>query len=119
MVPCSIPGGLVTVPGKIAHFGGLFYACWLPVFPGSQGWSGPLVIGLSPRSFPASELVMLTGLSSPLPSLGGLQFSLKGHKTVLLKKLPAAKRAKTTHSSFPLVPRWLRDSLQLGAHSAF
>ncbi len=28
---------------------------------------------------------MLTGLSSPLPSLGGLQFSLKGHKTVLLK----------------------------------
>ncbi|MBD3700261.1 hypothetical protein IE989_28550 [Klebsiella pneumoniae] len=38
-----------------------------------------------PRSFPSSELVMLTGLSSPLPSLGGLQFSLKGHKTVLLK----------------------------------
>jgi hypothetical protein len=46
------------------------FFCWLP-------------------SFPASELV--TGLSSPLPSLGGLQFSLKGHKTVLLKNAAAGK----------------------------
>lgn len=43
---------------------------------------------------------MLTGLSSPLPSLGGLQFSLKGHKTVLLKKIARRKAGKDYTQQF-------------------
>lgn len=43
---------------------------------------------------------MLIGLSSPLPYLGGLQFSLKGHKTVLLKKCPGRPGQDYTQQFF-------------------
>jgi hypothetical protein len=61
LVPCSIPGGLVTVPGKLAHSGGLFLRLKVAGLSRLSGLVMPH--GLSRRP----ELVRLTGLSSLLP----------------------------------------------------